>query len=192
MSTMIRFQFDLQKAIQAMAFVIQRVGRVEKVKLTKLLYIADKQHFLQHGYPITGDRQCAMQWGPLPSECLHALNGEFWPKLEEPFQFLHVNDNWVTVRKEPGTDRLNAAELQTLDDVVRNHGAKACWTLVGETHRYPEYKEAYIEGTSNPIPYELILKHSGRQDLYRHDRPVISPATIPHMISPFAAPETDL
>ena len=157
----IRFHFDLSKAIQVMGYFIVRLDRVEKVKLMKLVYIADKENFLTQGYPITGDRQCAMPWGPVPSDCLHAVNGEIWPNPDEAFKFIHVDDSEVSLRKDPGTASLSPVELESLERVYRVHGNKSRWTLVGETHRYPEYKEAYVVGTSRTIPYESILRHSG-------------------------------
>lgn len=188
----ITFEFDLQKAVQAIAYIVKLLGAADKVKLTKLLYIADREHFLRHGYPITGDAPFAMRWGPVPSACLDALNGQSWPRADAAFEFLHVDDNRVTVRRDPGVDRLAAGEREVLDEVVRAHGAKDNWSLVGETHRYPEYREAYVEGTSRPIPYELILKHSGDARHYRHDRPVIAEATVQHMVCPFRRSEADL
>src|SRR5262249_47985983 len=106
----INFQFDLVKAVQVIAYLASRLGGVEKVKLLKLLYIADREHFLKHGYPITGDRQFAMPWGPVPSACLDALNGQSWPAPDDVFEFLHVVDNLVTVKKSPGEDRLGTTE----------------------------------------------------------------------------------
>jgi uncharacterized phage-associated protein len=189
---LIRFNFDLPKAIQAMAYFILRLGGVEKVKLMKLIYIADKQSFLDDGHPITGDRLCAMRWGPVPSDCLRAVNGELWPKPDEAFEYLHVDDNFVSVKKDPGMQLVSASERATLDSVFAIHSAKDKWKLVGETHRFPEYVEAYVEGTSKLISYESLLRHSGRADLFLLGRPVVSLDTLAHMVRPFPASETDL
>lgn len=185
----IRFAFNLDKALQAMALIVQRLGPTEKVKLMKLLYIADKTHFLNYGFPITGDRQCAMPWGPVPSDCLHAVNGELWPRSQAAFSILHVDDNLVSLKVDPGVKALTQAELNSLETVIRDHGLKNRWTLVGETHRYPEYAEVYVQGSSRTISYESILRHAGRTDL---GRPVIGPEILEHMINPFGHSETDL
>src|SRR5258706_9893863 len=100
------FQFDLTKALQAIAYLVSHLGEVEKVKLLKLLYIADREHFLRHGYPITGDRPYAMPWGPVPSACLDALNGQSWPHSDDAFEYIQVINNMVTVKVSPGEDRL--------------------------------------------------------------------------------------
>lgn len=188
----IKFQFNLDKALQSLAYVIARLGTIEKVKLMKLVYLADKSHFLTHGYPITGDRQCAMPWGPVPSDCLHAVNGELWPHTHAAFSVLHVDDNLVSLKHDPGTMSLSPDELQTLDSILQTHGTKNRWELVGETHRYPEYIEFYVAGSSRTIPYEAILRHSNRAETFDSGRPVISPATLSHMVNPFPRSETDL
>lgn len=64
------FTFDLNRALIAMVQIVDALGEVDKAKLIKLLYIADKSHFLSHGSPITGDTPLAMKWGPVPCSCL--------------------------------------------------------------------------------------------------------------------------
>jgi hypothetical protein len=66
------------------------------------------------------------------------------------------------------------------------------WDLAQETREYPEYKETYVEGTSTPIPFELILKHSGDESKFHLGRPVITPEMAAHMICPFPNDESDL
>ena len=187
----IRFQFDLSKAIAAMAYVVDRLGAVDKIKLVKLMYLADRRHLIRHGYPITGDRQVAMRLGPVPSGCLDALNGQL-PHPSRVFDHLHVSDAKVMLLSRPKPDPLEASERETLDRVITEHGGKDTWDLVRETHGYPEYEETYVEDASTTIPYELILRHHGGEDRFRHNRPVISEAMAAHMVSPFRGPENDL
>lgn len=184
-----RFQFDQEKAIQAMAYIVGRLKSVDKVKLTKLIYLADKRHFLRVGYPITGDRQCALPYGPVPSGTLDVLDGNIWPGPETAYAFLHLDDSTVMLRKDPGTDRLTPEEVTTLDEVVQLYGNIETWRLVDETHRLPEYKEAFANATargsrSATIPYESILKHAGDDAHFRLNRPVASAATVAHMLCP--------
>jgi hypothetical protein len=135
------------------------------------MYLADRYHFIEFGYPITGDDQYAMRKGPVPSHTLDALDGDF-PVV---FNFIHVNDNWVYFKNSPGFDSLSDSERATLDRIAIEHGKKDKWKLVDETHELPEYKQTYVEGTSTRIPYELIAQVSGNENRYRKNRPVISP-----------------
>ena len=78
------------------------------------------------------------------------------------------------------------------------HGKTYRWTLVDLTHELPEYKEAFAEATardskSGPISYELILKHAGDESHYRLNRPVVSSATVGHLLCPLnPGADTDL
>lgn len=117
-----RFQFEQSKAIQVMAYLVGRLTSVEKVKLMKLVYLADKAHFLRCGYPITGDRLCALPYGPVPSLTLDVLNGDIWPEPEAAYEFLHLDDNTVMLRSDPGHALLNADETQRWMQFVPNMG----------------------------------------------------------------------
>lgn len=183
----IRFRFNLDKALHAMAYVVDRLGAVDKVKLMKLIYLADRDHFLKHGYPVTGDRQCAMPHGPVPSSCLAALNGESWPKPNAAFEYLHIDDNRVMLKAKPKDDWLTTEEKQTLEGVLAAYGGTSTWRLRDQTHKLPEYKEVYVEGTSTTIPYELMLKLYKDESGFRHNRPVITEATLERMAFPFTA-----
>ncbi|MCX5662185.1 MAG: Panacea domain-containing protein [Planctomycetota bacterium] len=191
----IRFQFDLPKALQAMAFVVHHRGAVEKVKLIKLLYIADRNHFLAAGHPITGDDQYAMKFGPVPSSCLKVLDGESpVGEREVVFDHMHVIDNSVTLKQPLMIDRLSLSERRVLSQTIADHGHKWRWDLVEETHQFPEYRETYVEGTSTLIPYEVILKHyaGGDENKWRLNRPVVSTEMASRMNAPFRASEPDL
>ncbi|HUB25621.1 MAG TPA: Panacea domain-containing protein [Tepidisphaeraceae bacterium] len=187
----IAFRFNLQKAMQAVAFLLEQIGPLDKIKLVKLIYLADREHFIEHGLPITGDRQFAMPRGPVPSGTLDALNGLVPDAQGSVFSYIHIADNQVTLRQSPGRALLTAPELSTLERVARTHGAKETWQLVDETHRLPEYIESYVEGTSRPIPYERIAKASGNPARFREGRPVITPEMAAQMPCPLE-PDPDL
>ena len=180
----IRFRFDLTKTVQVLGYLLKG-GPVDKVKLMKLVYLADRAHFIAHGTAITGDRLCAMDFGPVPSHTLDAVSGNLQPS--QVFRHLHVNDNKVELRAAPGEDLLSEEEKQTLDQILAEHGCKGTWRLVRETHRLPEYVEAYVEGSSKTIPFERIAKFSGNPARFRHERAVVSQESALQLRCPFDA-----
>jgi uncharacterized phage-associated protein len=186
MSLRITFRFNPDKAVQAITYILSSMGgSMEKVKLTKLLYLADRQSFIERGVSITGDRLVAMQYGPVPSGCLDLLNGVALINRDRVFRFIHVVDTQVSLREDPGKTLLNDADRKVLDQVVKDHGALQTWKLVHQTHALPEYRDIYVDGTSTPIPFEVIARDSGDQRRYRLDRPVVSPETAAAMPCPF-------
>lgn len=189
----IRYQFHPEKTTQAVAHLLRSLGgETDKVKLMKLIYIADRTNFLRRGAPLTGDRQVAMPFGPVPSATLNLVNGDDWCGREEEHCFFTIRDNKVCLRVDPGIGLLDPDEVGVLDDVIAEHGNKHTWALVEETHGFPEYKDAYVAGSSRLIPYELILKHHAGEAGYRKDRAVINRDMVRHLSCPFSESETDL
>ncbi len=182
-----RFDFNPEKAVATMAFLVKSLASTEKVKLMKLVFLADRHHFLTRGYPITGDRLCALPYGPVPSATLDMVNGTF-PGFDT-FRFLHVDDNVVMLRQDPGTKVLSADEIETLKWVLENYAQEGTWEVVDRTHELPEYREAWGIASgrgkrAQAIPYEMILRHSGDESRFRLNRPVASPEMIGRMLCP--------
>lgn len=190
----IRFNFDAHKAVAAMAYLVSRLEgqKTDKVKLMKLLYLADRDHFLQEGHPITGDDQYAMPYGPAPSSSLNVLCGQFAPEQAPIFDYLQTRDYEVSFKKLPQPLGLADAERQTLDTTIKKYGAINTWSLSDFTHGLDEYQQVFRPGHSTRIPYELLLKIYSSGRLYRHGRPVITPAMAANMSCPFARSEDDL
>jgi uncharacterized phage-associated protein len=183
----IRFQFDRQKAIQALVYLLRGLGgSADKAKLMKLLYIADRDSFLQHGCPITGDDQYAMPYGPVPSAALDLLYGEY-EDSDQMYRYLGVVNSRVAIGADPGDDRLSPEDKQVLDRVLDQYGGMRTWDLVRRTHEFPEYKECYSEGSSRRIPYETMLRvyETGDGSRFRLGRPVVPEATMRRMECPF-------
>ncbi len=184
------FQFDQANPIQVMAYLVGKLHSTKKVKLMKLIYLSDKSHFLRYGHPITGDNLRALPYGPVPSSTLSLLDGNVWPDPDVAYKFLHLDDNTVTLKSDPGQDLLDAEEKGNLEEIFNRYGSIYTWKLVDETHELPEYKEAFSIATalgnkSGKIPYEMILKHSGEEAHFRLGRPVVSSKTIEHLECPF-------
>ncbi len=189
----IRFQFNAEAAVQAAAYLLGNSGgAVDKVKLTKLLYLADVDHFLQYGRPITGDTQSALPFGPVPSCTLNLLNGLDDQHNDYVLAYIGSGDRQFILREEPGTSCLTQSDKTILDAVLKQYGDMHTWALRDLTHKLPEYVECEVPGSSSPIPYETILKHHGGASGFRSNRPVISPAVAANMLCPFRESEPDL
>lgn len=189
---MIRYQFCPEAAVQASAYLLRALGgRADKTKLAKLLYLADKAHFLKFGSPITGDTQSALPHGPLPSCTLNLLNG-LDDDLNEYVSKHVVCDRWQFVQSgEVAVDALTETAIGVLDETLDTYGQLHTWAIKRLTHDLPEYRECEVPGSSAPIPYEVILKHSGANHV-RNGRPVITTAMAMHMLCPFPCSEPDL
>jgi uncharacterized phage-associated protein len=187
----IRFDFDASKAAKAMAYLVSRLEgqKTDKVKLMKLLYLADRDHFLEEGRPITGDDQYAMPYGPAPTLSLDLLEEGADGGV---FAYLHTQDNEVSLKQPQPPVILDPSECRVLDAVIARYGAMPKWDLVNYTHKLPEYVEMNRPGTSTRIPFELLLKLYRNGNLFRHGRPVITSAMARNMRCPFPNSDSDL
>jgi uncharacterized phage-associated protein len=191
----ISFDFDARKAARAIAYLVSKMPgqKVDKVKVMKLLYLADRDHFLREGRPITGDDQYAMPFGPVPTLSLNLLDGQFEQNEDgEIFDYLETIDFMVRLKKLPAPLELSDSELKVLDAVVERYGAVPKWELVDWTHKLPEYCQVFRPKTSTRIPFELLLKIYSQNDLFRHNRVVITSGMATHMSCPFSRAEDDL
>ncbi len=191
----IAFEFDACKAARAMAYLVSRMPeqKTDKVKLMKLLYLADRDHFLQEGRPITGDDQYAMPYGPVPTLSLNLLDGQFAQSDDGAvFTYLETRDYEVSLKEIPDPLGLSQTEIRALDAVMQRYGVMDTWRLKDYTHELPEYRQVFRPGTSTRIPFELLLELYSTGNLYRHGRPVITPGMAASMPCPFPRPEPDL
>jgi uncharacterized phage-associated protein len=188
----IQYQFNLDKAIATMVVFLRRLGPMDKLKLIKLLYLADRDCFLMDGHPITGDTPVAMDHGPVPSACLDVLNGEI---ASHAFSFLHVRDTEVSLDPNPPgaqTDSFTAEEASVLDNTIQKYGSMSTSDLYRFVHQLPEYKDTHVPGTSTPIGFAKILQHYGSEEQFRHGRPVITRQMRQYLVCPFPQPEPAL
>lgn len=53
--------------IEAIYYILSKLGKMDKLKLLKLVYLADKYHLIYYGRTITNDDYYAMKHGPIAS-----------------------------------------------------------------------------------------------------------------------------
>ena len=71
-----RFQFDIDKTIAAVAYLMEREGgELDMFLGLKMLYLADKEALVRWGKPITGDSFVALPKGPVLNEVYDLFKG---------------------------------------------------------------------------------------------------------------------
>jgi uncharacterized phage-associated protein len=161
------FRFSTKKTIEAVAVLLRQArGRMEHVRLLKLLYIADRRHLQEFRRPIIGTRLVAMKNGPLHSEVYNLVKGEH---VDEPLwsAFLRRDGCEIELLKDPGVSELSAVEVRTLTTTLDQYRAGSEWDVILETHTFSEWKENYpdeSENTSRTIPFETLIDAIGLQE----------------------------
>ena len=157
------FPSDSAKAIQAIGVILggHHCAMASKLRISKLLYIADRESIQETGRPILGSRVVAMDHGPLHSAVLDLINGEHVdePRFSENFEKFGY---MVQRQKDPGVGRLSRYEIEKLNELCERYASVSDWDLAHNvTHAFEEWKTNYCEGTSRTIPLEAIMDAVG-------------------------------
>jgi uncharacterized phage-associated protein len=156
-------QFDYKKAVASISYLTRKNGgTIDKLKLAKLLFFADKLHIREYGTPIFNDTYFAVKNGPIPSGALDIANLDpAWLDTEQidyASEFLHKEGpESFEIRsgeKGPDLEMLSVSDVKALDKVFETFGAFNSGDLVVISHAYPEwhkYEEILKSGSSGRI-----------------------------------------
>jgi uncharacterized phage-associated protein len=162
----VRFELDEEKTVAAIVFLADAgIRDLTKYKISKLLFLADKYHLVRYGRSITGDRICAMEYGPVPSVTLDALNTFLGSEQGNPAaqnmaktlsEYIttdakYRNKHFVAARKMDFQRYLSPSDLGALKEVIKEHGSKSFEELKAMTHELFAYRKAWADrGCDNP------------------------------------------
>jgi uncharacterized phage-associated protein len=156
-------QFGILKVAQAAAVLLkEHPGKtMGRLRLLKLLYLADRESLKQRGHTITHDRVVAMKHGPVLSRTYNLIKGED-PGCAEWERYIScVGPIDVQLVKSPGNGKLSLYEIETLQRVSRERRDESEWAVADETHELPEYKKNAVKTSMKPIPLSDILDAVG-------------------------------
>jgi len=176
------FEFSLEKLVQSIAYFSEAgIRDLTKLKITKLLYFADKHHLLEHGRPIIGDVYWCMDWGPVPSFALNEMN-EAIGRPEIPLaddsdanlfsRVLHVKKLFYVFprfdAREGAYDSsvFSESELSALRYATNTYGSNTARELVEMSHKEPTWvlaNEGRPKGSRAPITYDLFFKGASQK-----------------------------
>jgi uncharacterized phage-associated protein len=138
--------FDIEKIIQVLAYIQQKTECLDKLKLIKLLFFADRMHLRKYLSFISFDIYYALRSGPAASKTLDVINRSkthFSDTAPENLMLLDkidiVNKNTRIIR-EKNTGYMSKVEMNVLDSVCEIFGNFSAKALVNITHDYPEWK----------------------------------------------------
>jgi uncharacterized phage-associated protein len=158
-------RYDPEKAQQAAGVLFQALDcrSMSRMKLLKLLYIADRESVRETGVSITGDTAVAMEWGPVLSATYNCIKEE-GPIAEQWMEHFHSPTNTLVVMTHsPGTRRLARYEVDKLEEVARRFGAWTPAQLSKHTHTFPEWAQNQPPpGSRNLISPNHVLEAVGR------------------------------
>ena len=148
----IDFKYNRDKARNAVLWVIHNNGGpVDKMRLVRLAFLADRASLSRHGRPIFGGKYMAMSHGPVSSELLDDLNG----RVQEPHPlFVYQKQNHsVEALSKLNDEHLSVSDLKVLSEIMKEYGLMDAWML-GDLIRTLNAWKSNFQGTSSVLPYE--------------------------------------
>ena len=158
------FKFDSLKTTQAAGVLLSLEKRVmDRLRLLKLLYIADRELLAARGRTLTGDRAVAMNYGPVLCQTYDLIKGnenspEDWDK--------HIRSvgKKLVLMGDPGRSELSRREVDKLNELTERFRHITTLGLSAVTHEYSEWLKNFAPDNSTPIPWVDVLKDMGDED----------------------------
>jgi uncharacterized phage-associated protein len=154
------FKLDTVKVVQAIGVILRNQPHhvASKLRILKLLYIADREAIAERGRPIVGAKTVAMDHGPLHSGALDLMNGETLDAAEFSSHF-DRRGYMIEHTANPGVDHLSRYEIEKLNELCDRYMSVSDWDLAHEiTHAFPEWIAHFKPGTSTAIPIQSIVE----------------------------------
>jgi uncharacterized phage-associated protein len=161
------FHFDIAKTIQASAVLLKAEprNRMSRLRLLKLLYIANRESLAERARPITGDRAVAMDHGPVLSTTYGLIKGENYLSAEWD-KYICREGREVVLLNDPGVGELSRFEIAKLHAISRQLEELDDWSVAELTHTFEEWiKNQPPKGSMIPIPDSDLLAATGLSDL---------------------------
>lgn len=144
--------FNHLKSVQTIAYFVKKAGgSAEKLKLVKLLYLAERLSFQRRGRPMNFDSYFSLPHGPVASTALNGMDHELDAPEWDALALANRRD--VTLAQEVGEDHLSRADKSILDATWERFGGMSASQLRNWTHdNCGEYVEV---GPSSRLPIEV-------------------------------------
>ena len=170
--------YNVRKAAQVVAFfAIRQGGRINVLKLSKLVYLSDRAFVEKYDVPILYDKLVSMQHGPVNSLTLDFVKGFLsdavnWDEFVSDLDRHDVGLSRDDLRVEH-LDELSDAEITTLEAIWAAFGHMSQYEIRDYTHAHcPEWEDP--DGSAKPIEYKRLLeclhKDPAIADLIDEDR----------------------
>lgn len=158
--------FQSRKAAQICAYFAGREGGIiDKLKVIKLVYFAERRFLADTHFPMLFDELYSLPHGPICSSTLNGLDGLIHKDHWELFVKHNGRDKIVAVKAfvRGDLDEISNAEMAALETVWRELGHMSAWDIRNFSH---ESCDEYTEVTSGrvPISYREVLEAVGDEE----------------------------
>lgn len=160
MSQNIRFEFNREKAIEAIVYIANNLGNSTYFSVGKILYYADKLSLERYGRFICGEVYYAMQDGPVPSHTYDLMRDANKNKENYQDDFKVIGNRSVVPVRKADSDEFSESDLICLNDAIEELGRLSYNEMRTRCHDAAWHKVWHSRGTRNRglIPVEGIAE----------------------------------
>jgi uncharacterized phage-associated protein len=169
--------YNSRKAAQIAAyFAIRQGGKINVLKLVKLIYLAERHFMEAHDASMLRDNLVSMDHGPVNSITLDQINGldvgDGWGEFVRGKANYDVGLANVEVTVDD-LDELSRAEIRSLDETWGKFGHLSKYQIRDYTHLHcAEWQDPH--GTSKPIRYRDVFAALGKTDPVDLEKRIVS------------------
>lgn len=152
-------KFDLKKFTSMVLFFVNKVPKLTKTKLNKLMFYSDFKYFNDHTVSISGASYAKLPHGPVPNQysLLYASMESANLIDEDVTSFQQYQWNYYQANKDTDHSLFNEDELATLNDVAEKFGNLSTKSVSEISHE----EKAWLENeTGQLISYEYATELS--------------------------------
>jgi uncharacterized phage-associated protein len=156
-------RFNLKKVLGIITwFALKEGGEIDKVKLLKLVYLADRLHLRDYGRRIIPGKYYGMRMGPVHSEVKDIVDSNIYDDSEKQLvdeSFTKVNHD-IRLLKDKHFEKalFSKSEIDALEKTWNNFGCFSNWDLKDITHLYPELKKKENELNEDCTRFSIDLE----------------------------------
>lgn len=157
---------NFKKTIQAATLLAEGEpgSMISRMRLLKLLYIADRESLGEIGRTISDDAHAALKKGPILSDFYDVIKGET-TQSSEFNKFFKSEGYRLRLLKSAGLGHLNKFEIRKLKDISQRFQYVDDEDLSELTHGFAEWeKNVPKSNSSRPISRHDILEAIGKKD----------------------------
>lgn len=165
-------RYDIEKIANAIILALDLdVKNLDKAKLIKLLYFADKEHLKQYGKPIFYEIYMKQKAGPVTVNTFIILNAseecqgfkEYTEKLSRRVEYIEENNRnhqMPTFQKKKDLDKdiFSRSEIKVLKKVFERFKYSTTEEISAISRLLPEYEQTEMYDI---IPYYKIAENMG-------------------------------
>jgi uncharacterized phage-associated protein len=124
---------------------------IGRLKLMKLLWLADRTHLNRYGRTILRDTYCAMPHGPVPSETMDLSEGS----IENVFT---VRNYEIEAEDNFDSKYFSKSDIEVFNEVWERFGEQTDRVLRDYSHFFPEWKRFEIDLNDKTQPNSFPME----------------------------------